>query len=138
MKKTILLLIALLFTASCAGVRDSAPPGAPILKTSNYTSTWTGSVDVMGQTGTLIMSLIQAGDKITGTMSDASGMISNAELANAVLKDKVLSFSIIFESPQGSVPINFTGTFADNNKEYAAMLEVPMMQMRANVKFIKS
>lgn len=138
MKRTIILMIAVLFTLSCAGVQEGQTPGSPVLQPANYTGTWTGSVDVQGQTGTLIMSLIHKGDKITGTMSDISGMISNAELTNAVFKDKVLSFSIVLVSPQGSVPINFTGTFAENNKEYAATLEVPMMQMSADVKFIKS
>lgn len=138
MKKTIMLLICILFTVSCAGVQEGKAPGAPVLQPTNYTGTWTGSVNVQGQTGTLIMSLIHEGDKVTGTLSDGSGMISNAELTNAVLKDKTLSFSIVFVSPQGSVPINFTGTFAENNKEYAATLEVPMMQMTADVKFIKS
>lgn len=138
MKKTIILLIAILFTMSCAGVQESKTPGAPVLQAPNYTGTWTGSVNVQGQTGTLIMSLIHEGDKITGTLSDASGMISNAELTNAVLNDKVLSFSILLASPQGSVPINFTGAFSEDNKEYAATLQVPMMQMTADVKFIKS
>lgn len=138
MKKTIMLLIALLFTLSCAGVQEGKAPGTPVLQPMNYTGTWTGSVNVQGQTGTLTMSLIHEGDKITGTMSDASGMISNAQLTNAVLKDKTLSFSIILESPQGSVPINFTGAFSEDNKEYAATLEVPIMQMTADVNFVKS
>ncbi len=138
MKKTIILLIALLFTVSCAGVQEGKAPGAPVLQPTNYTGTWTGSVDVQGQTGTLTMSLVHEGDKIIGTMSDASGMISNAELTNAVLKDRTLSFSIVLESPQGSVPINFTGAFSEDNKEYAATLEVPMMQMSMNVNFVRS
>jgi len=138
MKKTIMLLIALLFAVSCAGVQEGKTPAAPVLQAPNYTGTWTGSVSVQGQTGTLIMSLIHEGDKITGSLSDGSGMISSAELTNAVLKDKILSFSIIFASPQGSVPINFIGAFSEDSKEYAATLEVPMMQMTADVKFIKS
>ena len=140
-----MLLIALLFTVSCAGVQESKAPSPPSLSTAasvvqspNYTGTWTGSVDVQGQAGTLTMSLIQNGDKISGTMSDASGMISEAQMTNVVFKDKSLSFSISLTSPQGSVPINFTGAFAENNKEYAATLEVPMMQMSVNVKFLKS
>ena len=138
MKKIIMLLIAFLFTVSCAGVQKSKAPVAPIVPAPNYTGTWTGPVSVQGQTGTFIMSLIHEGDTITGTLSDGSGMISNAQLTNVVLKDRVLSFSIIVASPQGSVPVNFTGTFAENNKEYTATFEVPMVQMSGNVKFIKS
>lgn len=135
MKKTIMVLIALLLTLSCAGIQETKKE-APTIP--NYTGTWTGPVYVQGQAATLILALIQEGDKITGTISDGQGQMPSTEITNAVLKDKVLSFSVPITSPQGTVLVNFTGTFSEDNKEYALYFEVSGMQFSGNATLKKS
>jgi hypothetical protein len=155
MKKTIMLLIALFFITSCAGLQgkkaqdNSVTPGAPVefkaqdaatpvVKSPNYSGTWTGPLDIQGQTATLILSLVQEGDIITGTISDAQGQMGSSQIANPVLKDKTLSFSIMFTGPQGAIPVNFTGTFSEDTKDCALYLEVPGMGFSGNAKLVRS
>jgi hypothetical protein len=143
MKKTIMPLIALLLTTSCAGVQtakapDTVTPTAPVVQAPNYSGTWTGSFDMQGQAVTLILTLVHEGGKVTGTISDGQGQMGSTEIANPVLKDKVLTFSIILTTPQGAMPINFTDTFSEDNKESSLYFEVSGMQFNATANLKKS
>ena len=162
MKKMIMVLIALLLTASCAGVQESKAPVAPTVsyaapvvqaqgntatppaqavKLPNYTGTWTGLVVSQSEYvngDQFTMSLNHNGDKITGTFSDSMGYMSNTEMTDMDLKGNVLKFSVIAMSSQGNYPVYFSGTFSGDNREYALSFEVGSAQIDGTATMKKS
>lgn len=137
MRKIVALLIAILFISSCAGVREVKKE---VTTEPNYSGIWTGQsyIEGQGMTDNLNMTLVHEGEAITGMISDTQGFMSNTQLTNVVLKGKTLTFSFIASTPMGSVQVNSTGSFSEDDKELVLTFIVPDLNMGGNAKLFKS
>lgn len=137
MKKIVVLLIAFLFIACCAGVQKVKKE---IKEEPNYSGKWTGQsfIDGQGMVDNIDLNLVHEGGAITGVISDTQGFMSNAILSNTELKGKSLTFSFIASTPMGNVQVNTTGTFSDDGKELVLSFKVPNLNIGGNAKLKKS
>ncbi len=147
MIKTIMLLIALLFVLSCAGMQqENAPavpeaqPTVPVVQGKNYSGKWTGQSIIEGQgiMDNLDLTLVHQNGTVTGVMSDSQGFVSNASLMDVELNEKTLKFSFMATTPMGSMPVKSVGTFSEDSKEMSLAFVVPDLNMTGNGKLIRS
>ncbi len=131
MRKTLILLLALLFVTSCAGLFGGKAP--------NYSGKWIGPayIDGQGDPDNWDLTLNHEGGTITGTLTDEAGYMSDVKLIKVEFKEKVLEFSFVASTPMGDVQCNCTGTFSEDNLEYSLTFEVPDMDMGGNAKLKK-
>jgi hypothetical protein len=137
MRKIAALLIVFICIVSCAGVQEVKKE---IKATPNYSGKWTGQSFIEGQgiTDNMDLTLVHEGDKVTGVISDTQGFLSSTQLTDVVLKEKTLTFSFIASTLMGNVNVNSTGTFSEDDKEFALTFTVPELNMGGSGKLVKS
>jgi hypothetical protein len=134
MKRTAVLAMALLFITSCAGM--------PMVKEGiNYSGKWTGQSYIDAQQGMVDnfdLVLVHEGDVISGVISDDQGYMSNTQLSNVALNEKILTFSFIASTPMGNVQVDSTGTFSEDGEALELYFLVPELNISGSASLKKS